>query len=471
MKRLAVLLMASVAGCASYRGIEPRSSVADPSTLAMAQATAQEQADADWPQLDWWKRFGDAQLDRLIDEGLAGSPNIRLAQARLDQANAAARVARAPLSPQVGASGDVTRQRFSENYIFPPPIGGSTHTTTQLALNAGYEIDFWGKNRSAYEAALGRSRAAQAEAHAARLVLASAVAGVYVQLERSYEQLDIAQRTLEDREKVQNLTNDRVRAGLDSRLELKQVETSIPAARARVAQAEEAIALARNQLAALIGKGPDRGLAIERPNLRLAPVALPSRVPADLLGRRPDIVASRLRAEAAAKDIASAKAQFYPDVNLSALIGVQSVSLSNLLQAGSAIPTLGAAVRLPILDGGRLRGALAVRDAEYDAAVEQYNQALVDALREVIDQLASMSSVQKQRTEADTALAAAEEAYTLAVTRYKAGIGSLLQVLTAETQVLEQRSLRTELQSRELALSINLIRALGGGFDAKVALQ
>jgi NodT family efflux transporter outer membrane factor (OMF) lipoprotein len=262
-----------------------------------------------------------------------------------------------------------------------------------------------------------------------------------------------------------------VRAGLDSKLELKQVETSIPAARARIAQIEEEITLARNQLAALLGKGPDRGLAVERPALRVAAVALPSRVPADLLGRRPDIVASRWRAEAAARDIASAKAGFYPDVNLTALVGVQSVTLSKLLEAGSAIPSLGAALRLPILDGGRLRGALAARNAEYDAAVEQYNQALSDALREVVDQLASMRSVQAQRGEADAALGAAEEAYELALTRYKAGIGSLLQVLTVETQVLEQRRLRAELHSRELALSINLIRALGGGFDVQVAMQ
>ena len=469
MKRWAILAAAAVAGCASYSGIEPRSAVTDASTLKGEASLAQ--GGGAWPELDWWKRFGDPQLDALIAEGLAGSPNIRLAQARLDQANAAARIAGAARSPQVGASGDFTRQRFSGNYIFPPPIGGSTYTTTQLALNASYELDFWGKNRSAYEAAIGRTRAAEAEKFAARLVLASALAGVYVQLERSYEELDLARRTLEDREKVQSLTNDRVRAGLDSKLELKQVETSIPAARARVAQAEEAIALSRSQLAALLGKGPDRGLAIERPNLRLAPVTLPSNVPADLLGRRPDIVASRLRAEAASKDIASAKAAFYPDVNLSALIGVQSISLSHLLDPASGIPSIGAAVRLPILDGGRLRGNLAARDAEYDAAVEQYNQSLADALREVVDQLTSMRSVQAQRTEADAALASAEEAYSLALTRYKAGIGSLLQVITVETQVLDQRALRAELHSRELALSINLIRALGGGFDVKMALQ
>lgn len=465
-----LVLLPVLAGCASYRGVEHRSTPVDPATLE-ARKSLEERDTAAWPELDWWKRFGDPQLDRLVEEGLAGSANIRLARARVDQALAAAQVAHAPFGPQVSADGSVNRQRFSEHYIFPPPIGGSTHTTTQLALNASYDVDFWGKNRAAYEAALGRSRAAQAEAFAARLVLSSAIAATYVQLARGYEQLDIARRTLEDRTQVRSLTSDRMRAGLDSRLELKQVETSIPAARARIAQNQEHIALARNQLAALLGKGPDRGLAIERPTLRVASVALPSRVPADLLGRRPDIVASRWRAEAAARDIASAKAAFYPDINLTALVGVQSVSLSKLLSPGSGIPSAGAAIRLPILEGGRLRGALAVRNAEYDAAVEQYNQALADALREVVDQLASMRSVQAQRGEADAALASAEEAYGLALTRYKAGLGSLFALITVEAQVLEQRQLRTELQSRELALAINLIRALGGGFDVQVATQ
>ena len=468
MRWLALLFL--LAGCASYRGIEHHSAPADPAALE-AGKSLEGQDTAAWPELDWWKRFGDPQLDRLVEEGLAGNASIRLARARVDQALAVAQVARAPLGPQLNAEASLNRQRFSEHYIFPPPIAGSTFTTTQLALNASYDVDFWGRNRGAYEAALGRSRAAQAEAFAARLVLASAIAGTYVQLARGYEQLDIARRTLEDRVQVQSLTSDRMRAGLDSRLELKQVETSIPAARARISQTEEEIALARNQLAALLGKGPDRGLAIERPTLRVASVALPSRVPADLLGRRPDIVASRWRAEAAASDIASAKAEFYPNISLTALVGVQSVSLSKLLTPGSGIPAAGAAIRLPILDGGRLRGALAVRNAEYDAAVEQYNQALADALREVVDQLVSMRSVQAQRGEADAAVASAEEAYSLALTRYKAGLGSLLSLITVEQQVLEQRQLRTELQSRELTLSINLIRALGGGFDVQVATQ
>ncbi|HZD19483.1 MAG TPA: efflux transporter outer membrane subunit, partial [Burkholderiales bacterium] len=277
MRPLALLLVLLLAGCASDRGISHRGTPTEPAALEAEKALGAETATGEWPALDWWKRFGDPQLDGLVDEALAASPNLRLAQARLDQARAQAQIAHVPLGPHVNAEASVNRQRFSENYIFPPPIGGSTYTTTQLALNAGYEVDFWGRNRAAYEAAIGRTRAAQAEAFASRLVLSSGVASVYVQLARAYEQLDLARRTLDDREHVQSLTSDRVRAGLDSRLELKQVETSIPAARARIAQIDEEIALARSQLAALLGKGPDRGLAIERPQLQMAAVALPSR--------------------------------------------------------------------------------------------------------------------------------------------------------------------------------------------------
>jgi len=471
MKRGALLLAVVLAGCVSSRGIEPRSAVTAPAALAADKSLGAASATGEWPALDWWQRLGDPQLDALVDEALAGSPNLRLAQARLDQARAQAQIAGAALRPEVTADASINRQRFSENYIFPPPIGGASFTTTQLALNASYELDLWGRNRAAYEAALGRTRAAQAEAFAARLALSAGVASVYVQLARAYEQLDFARRTLYDREGVQRLTTDRVRAGLDSRLELKQVETSVPAARARIAQIEEEIALSRTQLAALLGKGPDRGLALERPQLQMTAVALPTRVPAELLGRRPDIVASRARVEAASRDIASAKAAFYPNLNLTALIGVQSVTLSKLLEGGSAIPSAGGAISLPIFDAGRLRGNLAARDADYDAAVEQYNQALADALREVVDQLASMRSVQVQRLQADMAYDAAQEAYDLSVTRYQAGIGSLLQVLQAETQVLEQRNLRADLHARELALSINLIRALGGGYDVQAVTQ
>jgi NodT family efflux transporter outer membrane factor (OMF) lipoprotein len=192
---------------------------------------------------------------------------------------------------------------------------------------------------------------------------------------------------------------------------------------------------------------------------------LPSALPADLLGRRPDVVAQRWRVEAAHRDVDSAKAQFYPNVNLAALVGVQTVSYGKLLSPDSRIPLAGAAITLPIFDGGRLRGNLGARDADYDLAVEQYNQTVLDAVREVVDRLASLRSVGTQNAEARTGLSAAEEAYGVAVARYRAGLGNYLQVLSAETQVLDQRNLQAELRYRELDLSIDLIRALGGGFE------
>jgi outer membrane protein TolC len=171
MTRLAFFVVLVLAGCASYRGIEPRSQPVAPAALAADKSLGAESASGEWPALDWWQRYGDPQLDALIGEALAGSPNMRLAQARLDQARAQAQVAGATLRPQVNAGASVNRQRFSENYIFPPPIGGSSYTTTQLDLNASYDVDFWGRNRAAYEAAVGRARAAEAESFAARLVL------------------------------------------------------------------------------------------------------------------------------------------------------------------------------------------------------------------------------------------------------------------------------------------------------------
>jgi NodT family efflux transporter outer membrane factor (OMF) lipoprotein len=467
MKLLAAFAFAAaLAGCVSHQGIAPRSEVGRADALAAQRSLADAKlTPASWPEGDWWKRFADQQLDALIEEALAGSPSGRVARARLDRAVALAQSAGAGIGPQVSASADITRQRYSANGIFPPPIAGATFTQAQLALNFSYNIDLWGRNRAVYDAALGQVKAAEVDLFAARLLVSSGVAHAYLQLGRIFDQLELTQRTLEQRTAIHGLTRQRVAAGLDSRVELKQVEISIPAARQRIVQLEEQVALLRNQLAALLGKGPDRGLAIERPRAQAWRVAMPSALPADLLGRRPDVVAQRWRVEAARRDIDAARAQFYPDINLAALVGVQSITLSKLVSAGSAIPSLGAAVHLPIFDAGRLRGNLAVRDADYDLAVEQYNATLIDAVREVVDQIASGRSIEAQRGEMDAALASAQEAYDLVVARYRGGLGTYIQVLTVESQLLEQKSLEIDLHARELEQSINLVRALGGGFE------
>ena len=454
------------AGCANMHGLAPEASLASADALASARtlATAQTSPSA-WPDAQWWKAFGDPALDRLIDEALADSPSLRIAAARTRKALAYAAIARSSLYPRADAGGEVARELYSEGTFYPPPIGGSWQTYYRIEATLNWEIDFWGKNRSAWEAAIGQAKAAEVDAEAARLALAVNVAQAWVQLQRAYQQRDIAQATLARREQLYALTRDRNAAGIDSRLELKQTEETLPAARERIAQIDETIALTRNQLAALLGKGPDRGLAIARPDVHaLGPVTLPAVIPAELLGRRPDLVAQRLRVEAAQKDIAVAKAQFYPNVNLAAFIGLESLGASQFFSAANRMAGLGPAITLPIFDAGRLRGNLAARDADYDAAVEQYNQTLVDALRDVVDQLASFRSVEAQRKQEAQALAAAREAYDLALMRYREGLGDYLQVLFAEQPLLVQQGLDVDLRSRELALSVNLIRALGGGY-------
>jgi NodT family efflux transporter outer membrane factor (OMF) lipoprotein len=458
-----------LAGCASMNGLTPQATARDANGLASARALSGAKVDdAAWPSTDWWKAFHDPQLDGLMVEALADSPTLNIAAARTRKALALARASQSALSPRVDASASSTRERFSEHGLIPPPFGGTTQTLSDLQLSLSWEIDFWRKNRAAYEAALGAARAADVDAYAARLALSTNIAGAYVQLSRAYLQRQVAKQTLASRQQIAALTRDRNAAGIDSRLEVKQSEAAVPTTREEIVALDERIAPARNTIAALMGAGPDRGLAIARPTATaLTQVVLPSNVPAELIGRRPDIVAQRWRVEAASKDIASQKGAFYPNVNLLAFVGVQSLVGVNLLSAASRTLGVAPAVTLPIFDAGRLRAELATRDADYDIAVEQYNQSLANAMREVVDQLVSFKSLDEQRKQQRIASVTTREAYDIALLRYREGIGNYLQVLSAEQPMLAQQALEADLGARSLALSINLVRALGGGFQPK----
>jgi NodT family efflux transporter outer membrane factor (OMF) lipoprotein len=461
-----------LAGCADMKALAPEASMRDVNAMASARSLqGATVSSAAWPKADWWRSFNDPQLDALMDEALAGSPTLAVAAARTRKALAAADTAKAPLYPQVEGNFASTRERFSGQGLAPPPIAGTWTTFNQLQVTLGWELDFWGKNRSAWESAVGEAKAAEVDEHAARLALSADIAQAYVRLQRAYLELDVAQTTLRERERIYTLTRDRNDAGIDSRLELKQAESALPATREEIAELQETIDVTRNQLAALLGQGPDRGLAIARPDATsLSPVALPSTVPAELLGRRPDLVAQRWRVEVARADIDSAKAEFYPNVNLLAFAGFASLGGAGFLSAASRTLGAGPAITLPIFEGGRLRGNLAGKDADYDIAVAQYNQAVADALRDVVDQLASFRSVDEQRRQQRQALATTKEAYDLALLRYREGLGNYLQVLSAEQPWLAQQTLDVDLRARELALSINLVRALGGGYEAEPSI-
>jgi len=460
-----------LAGCASIGPEESRRGVADPAALAAQQTLAGVKLSAaGWPEGAWWRALGDPQLDALVERGLAGHPSVAVARARLARAGAVARAAESALSPEAVGSLDATYQRFSEAGLIPPPLGGSWRSQNRLAVDLGWDLDLWGRNRALLDGALGQLKAAEVETFATRLALATAIARAYVELDRLHAQADLARATLRQRTAVLELTGKRVAAGIDTLVELRQAEAAVPAARAEVTALEEAMVLARHQLAALAGQGPDGGLAIGRPRLSGAgELALPSLLPADLLGRRPDVVAQRWRVEAAARDIDAARARFYPNVNLIGFIGLSSIGLSELLGSAAAIAGVGPAVRLPLFEGGRLRADLAGRQADYDVAVEQYNQTLLDAMREIADLVASMRAVVPRRADVAQATDRYRKAYDLAVLRYREGAGNYLAVLAAEGQVLAQSRAEADLRARELDLAVGLVRSLGGGYAPAAA--
>ena len=469
-KLTAIFVAMVLAGCASMNDKGNAAVEKDPDYLeAHRSLTGVPVSSADaWPVSNWWTNLHDEQLNQLMNEAFAESPTLKIAAARVRKAMAFADTSKSTLYPQLNTSLQVTRERFSENGLVPPPLGGTWATDHELQATLSWDADFWGKHRADYTEALGLARATTIEASATRLALSVNIAQTYIQLQRAFDQLDVAEQNLKDREHIYKLTKERNQAGIDSVLELKQTEANLPVARQQMIQLKETIQLYRNQLAALIGQGPDRGLSIARPALtNLGALKLPSTLPAELIGRRPDLAAQRARIEASTQGIKSAKADFYPNINLVTFVGLQSLTGAEFLKSASRTAGIGPAITLPIFNGGRLRANLEGKHADYDVAVEEYNQLLVNSIKDVVDQVASLQSIDAQRKEHAKTLSVTSEAYELARLRYKEGVGNYLQVLSAEAPLLTQKSLNADLQARQLMASVNLIKALGGGFDEK----
>lgn len=460
-----------LAGCASPAGIAPTHKLLDPAQLGAqppagsTSINAQPAPDATpWPKERWWTAYGDPVLDGLVDKALANQPSLQTVQARLAQAQAIVDVNRSALMPQVNGSVELTDQRFSENFIYPPPLAGSIRWTGDARLAFSWDLDIAGGKRAALAAAVGQQRAAQAESQAAALSMASSVASSYVALARLVALREVAVRTTATRDEVLKLVRQRIDAGLDTTVELRQAQGLIAQTRVDVNAVDEQIGRARHALAELTGQGPD-ALSNLAPQLRsVASAPLPKGLPVDLIGRRPDLVAARWRVEAATEDVKAARAQFYPNVNLTAFLGLQSLGLDQLLKAGSGIYGGGPALHLPVFEAGRLRAGLKQRASEVDVAVDTYNAALLRALREVADEVSTLQLLERQQRNQADALTAAESAYDLATQRYRAGLGTLLVVLSAEGNVLTQRRAVADLDARHLAAEIALARALGGGY-------
>ncbi|MGH8214703.1 MAG: efflux transporter outer membrane subunit [Rhodanobacteraceae bacterium] len=463
---LAVFLIAgALGGCASTGGLHPEATPAAPQGLHAEQSLAGVKLDAAaWPGKDWWKAIGDPQLDKLVDEAIAGNPGMTLADARVRAALASANVADASRKPTLNGGASMAGARVPP--ILPPIANGHFGVIRYGYLSFSWNLDLWGGKRAAWEAAVGNARAAEVDSRAARLKLSADVVQAYFNLAGAYAQRDLAKDELQRAQDFLGLTRKRVASGVDSRFQLARIQGETATTRAQLEAADNSVHIGGLVVAALLGAGPDRALSIQRPKLPAIPeLALPSDLPAELLGRRPDVVAARWRVEASTQDIKAAKAKFLPNIGISSLAGLLAPSGMNLLSLRNRFYTISPALSLPIFEGGALRANLAGKDAAHDIAVAQYNQTLVHAINQVAAQVDDLRSLGLQVADAETARSSAADAYKLAMQRYRAGVGNFLEALSVRQELIAAEQQLAKLQTRRSGAWATLNEALGGGFQ------
>jgi NodT family efflux transporter outer membrane factor (OMF) lipoprotein len=423
----------------------------------------------------WWKELGDAQLQRLMNQAFNNSPSLAIAEARLNQAQAAVSQYRAANRPQVGVSATTFDAKQSANFLYPAgdyTAGYMDYGQTTLSFN--WELDFWGKNRAAIAAASSNAEAAEADAAQARLVLSTAIATAYIDLDRLWQERDLAERAVGIRTDSAKLVQDKLNNGVSNKAQDAQAQAGIYAAQADLAAMDEQIELNKHLIAMLTGASPDFANTLERPALSLNAQAfgsVPTQVNLDLIGRRPDVIAARWRAEAASAHIKQAHAAFYPNINIAAFAGFQALGVDKLFSAGSDIGQVGPALSLPLFDGGALKANLKSAESEHALAIASYNQDVLEAMQQVADTLSSQKALQARLDNSEKALAAYEDAYRLGKLRYDGGLSDYTSLLVAEQSLISQRRAVADLRSRAMTLDIALIKSLGGTYASQYTAQ
>ena len=461
LRRTAALMFGlSLAACVDAPPVTPQVGEIQPSSLGLGGEAAPR------APRDWWKAFDDPQVDRLAASVIANNPTLAGALARLRAAQAEVAVNLAKDLPQASFDGNEQRVLFSKDYIIPPPYGGSYRWYGALTANLSWNLDFWGKQAALIAQARDTADAAALDAQAARLALSGAFAQVYINLLLDYQYGDIADATVAERVEILKITEGRFNAGLENGSALEQAKSLLSISKADQLRFAAAREMDLHAIAALAGLGADAYATITRPkpNLDVA-LPLPQRLPADLLSRRPDILAARARIGAAMQGRRAAKADFYPDINLAALVGFQAIGLSNLVSGNSFTMGVGPAVHLPIFDAGKLRAQYARATADLDEAVTNYNGVVLGAIKQSADAMTQVKSLEAQRVQQQDAVNSADKAFRIAQDRYRSGLQTQLPMLTAEATLLQARQALAGVVAAGAQQRITLMLTVGGGFE------
>ncbi|WP_371928520.1 efflux transporter outer membrane subunit [Pseudomonas sp. SLFW] len=458
-------------GCVSTGGIGPREQLISNEKVAGGQDIARAVKEAGWPRSQWWLAYGDPQLDRWIRAAVGSNPDVAMAAGRLREAKAIAGLAESKESLQITGEGAIRRRNWPDDPFYGP--GGLSGTQTwdnTASLVLSYPLDLWNRHENAAARFLDLAHMSAAQERMVRLDLQGAIVRVYVEFSLHYAERDVMQATLSQQMQMQQLAEQRLKGGLGTYLEVSQTETPIAETKRQIEALDEAIALSTNQLAALSGRGPGAAADLVRPHLSLDQrLVVPSALTADLVGRRPDVVASRWNVAAQARGIDVAHANFYPNIDLVGSLGyiASGGDVLSFLANSKRNYSVGPALSLPIFDGGRLRSELGQASAEYDVAVAGYNQTLIQALRQISEQLIRSHSVDRQKVFIEEGLVSAQRSFDIAMTAYQRGLTGYLEVLNAQTRLLHERRIQQRNQAAHLATYAGLMVALGGDVSAQ----
>ncbi|MEC4748464.1 efflux transporter outer membrane subunit [Methylomicrobium sp. Wu6] len=486
-------MMFLVSGCAWIpAGDKPAEFIEAPSmehTLSDSDHNELAASSPQWPAERWWLEFGSAELNNLMTIALKNSTGLKVAAARIRQAQALARVEGARLLPFLDAEVELANERISENGVFAvlnrkEAAGANILFGRVNPFNFRYEFDFWGKNRAALEAALGEASAEKAEHAEVWLQLTGAIARSYFRGVALRQQLDLIHDIVELHRELLQLAETRFRLGLDSADPVKQAKVDLELANKREAGTRDQLDLQRNLLARLIGNGPDstQSLFTDRDQGDIPKdLRLPAKLPLELLAHRPDLAVALYRAEAAAQRVKVGKASFLPTIDLTAFAGLNALrltkgasSLANILFSGSSFSYgIAPGLRLPWFEGGRLRAELSVQRAEYDGAVELYNDTLLHAIQEVADSLSSWKESRSILEAQNRLLSSQRQNEELAADRLRLGLDDRRAMLGRHDVVLDQEYALKTLEADHLVAMVDLIEALGGGYsnDLKIVQQ
>ena len=417
---------------------------------------------ANWPSEDWYHGFASAELDALITQAAHENFDVATARARVAQADARARQAHAAILPSVEAGGNA-------NYLAGHSVNGDAHETDWAALlSASYEIDFWGKNRAASNAARLLAIASRADRDTVALTTLAGVADGYFQVLSLRERLTVARANADGARALMDIVDSRFRAGLSNPVEVAAQRAALAAAELTIPELEQSQEEALGSLAALLGRSPE-GFTIEGAPLdSLKEPAVAAGLPSELLRRRPDIFTAEANLESASASLAAARAALYPSLTLTASGGVQNPALNAaILSLSGAGPTLnlGASLAQPIFDGGRLRAARAEAEAREQELTASYRAAIVSALVDVEKSLSAIRHIDAAREFQNDNVTQSERAFQGARLRYKAGYGDFLAVLDAQKTLYSVRDLYIQYKLARLQALVSLCKALGGGWQ------